>query len=94
MGFGSLLLLSLVLSVVIGIIMDVMRHNEEAKMSPAELAERRTKQEFGPLNPKLVCPHCQTTGQVRTKPIEQKKGISGGKASLASVGIGQSLASG
>jgi len=31
----------------------------------------------------LVCPHCQTQGQVRTKAITQKKGVSGGKATAA-----------
>jgi hypothetical protein len=35
---------------------------------------------WGGLNPRLVCPHCQVKGCVRTKRVKRKKGISGGKA--------------
>jgi hypothetical protein len=38
---------------------------------------------WGVKNSMLVCPHCQTTGNVRTKPIVQKSGISGAKATGA-----------
>lgn len=48
-------------------------------------------QEYGPLNPKLVCPHCQTTGQVRTKLVSLKVGVSGGKATAALLTGGLSL---
>ena len=34
---------------------------------------------FGALNPAMVCPHCTSKGQVRTKQVTNKKGISGGK---------------
>ena len=34
---------------------------------------------YGAVNPKIVCPHCQTTGGVRTKAVKRKTGISGGK---------------
>ena len=34
---------------------------------------------WGPVNSALVCPHCQTRGQVHTKSMKRKKGISGGK---------------
>jgi hypothetical protein len=37
----------------------------------------------GPINPHLVCPHCQTEGRVHTKQVKTKKGISGGKAAAA-----------
>ena len=34
-------------------------------------------------NDKLICPHCQTVGQVSAGVISRKKGISGGKATGA-----------
>jgi hypothetical protein len=37
----------------------------------------------GFVNPALICPHCQTKGQVRTKLVKHKMGISGGKATAA-----------
>lgn len=44
-----------------------------------------------PANPNLVCSHCNTKGQVTTKPVKQKKGISGGKATGAILTGGVSL---
>ena len=38
---------------------------------------------WGPLKPRAVCPHCQTGGQVRMKPMKVKNGISGAKAAGA-----------
>jgi len=49
------------------------------------------KWNWGPVNPKLVCPHCQAAGQVRTKPIRRKSGISGAKATGAVLTGGLSL---
>ena len=46
---------------------------------------------FGPVNPTLVCPHCQKTGRVRTKEVKQKKGISGAKATGAVLTGGLSM---
>jgi hypothetical protein len=53
--------------------------------------EQKAENEFGLLNIKLICPHCQTRGSVRTKPIILKKGISGGKATAAILTGGVSL---
>lgn len=39
----------------------------------------------------IVCPHCQTRGQVRTKAVKIKRGISGGKATGALLTAGFSL---
>jgi len=36
--------------------------------------------DWGCINPNLVCPHCQAKGQVHTEQVKLKKGISGGKA--------------
>lgn len=47
--------------------------------------------QHGELNSKMVCPHCQTTGTVRTKPIKHKEGISGAKATGALLTGGVSL---
>jgi hypothetical protein len=40
---------------------------------------------------KLVCPHCQVFGHVRTERVKVKKGISGGKATGAVFTAGISL---
>lgn len=47
--------------------------------------------EHGRINPALVCPHCQVAGQVRSKQVKQKKGISGAKAAGAVVTLGLSV---
>ena len=46
---------------------------------------------FGALNPAMVCPHCTSKGQVRTKQVTNKKGISGGKATAAVLTAGFSI---
>ena len=61
--------------------------------SDASKAKRRARNEkrldqketkiWGSLNSKLFCPHCQTSGLVRTMPVKRKKGISGAKATGA-----------
>lgn len=45
----------------------------------------------GSRNTALICPHCSVKGQVRTKGITAKKGISGGKATGAILTGGISL---
>ena len=47
--------------------------------------------QWGPLNPALVCPHCQKQSFVRTKPTTKKAGVSGGKATAAVLTGGLSL---
>ncbi|HEY5041386.1 MAG TPA: hypothetical protein VIK53_05230 [Verrucomicrobiae bacterium] len=46
---------------------------------------------FGNPSPEIICPHCQTRGNVRTKPVRRKKGVSGGKATAALLTGGISL---
>jgi hypothetical protein len=58
----------------------------EAKRASAERASRD-----GWKNPQMVCPHCQTQGSVRTKPVTRKTGISGGKATAALLTGGASV---
>jgi uncharacterized paraquat-inducible protein A len=51
----------------------------------------RMQRAYGPLNPALICPHCQTKGSVRTRQTDVKAGISGGKATAAVLTGGFSL---
>lgn len=53
--------------------------------------EQRAQDEHGPINPALICPHCQEQGHVHTKSVQQKKGISGGKATAALLTGGVSM---
>lgn len=46
---------------------------------------------YGGLNEKMICPHCQEKGNVRTKSVSKKLGISGGKATAAILTGGWSL---
>ena len=62
-----------------------------AAMTPEELAEDKIASVYGPENPAMVCPHCQTKGHIRTKPIDKPAGISGGKAVGAVMTGGASL---
>jgi hypothetical protein len=39
--------------------------------------------DYGALNSAMICPHCNTRGQIRTKGVVNKKGVSGGKATAA-----------
>ena len=54
-------------------------------------ASLKAQSEWGLLNPAMVCPHCQTKGQVRTKWVKRKKGVSGAKATGALLTGGMSL---
>ena len=45
----------------------------------------------GGSNSKMICPHCQTKGSVRTRKVKRKKGISGGNATGALLTGGFSL---
>ena len=35
---------------------------------------------YGSIKPAFICPHCQTQGECRTRRVQRKAGISGGKA--------------
>ena len=49
------------------------------------------KEDRGPLNPALVCPHCRTRGLVHIRQVKRKRGISGGKATAAVLTRGFSI---
>lgn len=44
-----------------------------------------------PPNPHMICPHCNTKGNITTKQEQQKVGVSGGKATAAVLTGGVSL---
>lgn len=77
------------------------RRFQQGKMSPDEAdayADRKNRalqqqysHSYGHPNPALVCPHCQEKGRVRTKSVQLKKGISGGKATAAVITGGVSV---
>lgn len=46
---------------------------------------------YGPVNPHMICPHCGEKGTTRTKKVDHKTGISGGKATAAVLTGGWSL---
>jgi hypothetical protein len=54
---------------------------------PAALWEYR----FGPINPAMVCPHCQTRGRVHARRVKVDAGISGEKAAAAVITGGISV---
>ena len=91
-------LIFIVAIVAIAIVMAVAERNKIAAMPPEERAaylaskhDARENMLHGPLNPAMICPHCQTRGHVRTKTVDRKKGISGGKATAAVVTGGVSM---
>ena len=46
---------------------------------------------YGPVNTEMICPHCEVKGHIRTKLVEKKQGISGGKATGAILTGGVSM---
>lgn len=64
-----------------------MSHEERTRF----LENERLTGQHGPLNPAMICPHCGAKGYVRTKIVDRKKGISGGKATAAVLTGGVSL---
>lgn len=72
MGFITTLVIIFVVTILVWMVIF-------ANASP----EQREQMLYGPLNPHMVCPHCNVSGRVRTKSVTQKKGVSGGKATAA-----------
>jgi hypothetical protein len=64
---------------------------EQLRDQQARQREQQAQLQYGPINPQVICPHCQTRGTVRTIPIKKKTGISGGKATAAFLTGGVSL---
>lgn len=91
--------LSIIFFVVICVLIAIpLRRARVNAMSPDEVAQSRQREfdyhmllEYGPVNSQLFCPHCQSKGYVRAKPVVQKVGISGGKATAAVLTLGASM---
>ena len=103
-NFGGVLLIIVVL--IVWAVIAVKKENQKiALMSPddrqvylkqkaieqVEQAENRASFHHGPKNVHILCPHCQARGQVRTKQVKQKVGISGAKATGALLTGGLSI---
>jgi hypothetical protein len=84
-------LVSVIYFVVVLIIFVRAESKKLAAMSPAERQEHSDTVEHGPLNPALICPHCQEKGKVSVKSVERNKGIHGTKAAGAALTAGLSL---
>jgi hypothetical protein len=66
--------------------------SSEEKQEMQEKRRQAAKRfQYGEVKPALVCPHCQEKGQIRTKHLTQKKGISGSKAAGAVLTAGTSV---
>lgn len=53
--------------------------------------DRQDGETYGLLNAAMICPHCNSSGRIRTMPVVNKKGVSGGKATAALLTGGVSL---
>lgn len=85
------------LSFVAACIANHVENAKLAKMSPAERSARQEARwqrvealrlamrnvEQGRVSPSMICPHCQTRGQVRTRRVTLSTGVSEGKVALA-----------
>jgi hypothetical protein len=65
----------------------LMEQNEIAHL-PQEVKDRMG---WRPINPEMICPHCQEKGTVRTKVARHRKGIHVGKVTAALLTGGVSL---
>lgn len=91
MTFGWFLFIFFALFVSVGIFAAVDESKQVSKMTPAQRQSHNATKEHGPLSAQMICPHCQSGGKVHTKPITNKKGVSGGKATGALLTGGISL---
>jgi hypothetical protein len=81
-GSGSFVISVIVVAVVICLGILIKVGDNKLKSLPPN---------WGPINLAMICPHCQTKGQVRTKSVVRKKGVSGSKATAAILTGGLSL---
>ena len=96
--FGVIFILAFV---IIRIILGLPERKMFASMTPDErqrhLENQKAKENqkanllHGLINSEMICPHCQEKGNVRTKPVDRKKGISGAKATGAILTAGVSI---
>ena len=60
------------------------------RMSPQEQEKhyagqttRQLEAKWGPINPSMLCPHCNEKGKIHTKSVKRKQRIHAGKATAA-----------
>jgi len=82
--------LLLILVVIVGIAL-LYHWTATKNMSEEEKDNYYDTAEHGKLRKEIICPHCQTKGQIRTKETKRKKGISGAKATGALLTGGLSI---
>ncbi len=92
---GTIIFAIIVVTVIAIVVVYLVQESRiEATLTPEQSAarreakskdweERKARLQDGEVNPALICPHCQTKGQVRVKAIKHKAGISGSKATAA-----------
>jgi hypothetical protein len=80
-----------ILIFIIFVVAVIIESNKRSQMAPEERKIYEDRLKWGPLNPALICPHCQTKGQIHTKSVNRKKGVSGAKATGALLTGGISL---
>jgi hypothetical protein len=81
-GSGFFIFSVIVVAAVIGLGILAKVGDDKLKLMPLD---------WGPVNRVMICPHCQSKGQVRTKNVARKKGVSGSKATAAILTGGLSL---
>lgn len=84
-------LLVIVLIIGVAILMIVIESNKRSSMSPDDLKQYDNEVKWGKRNHEYICPHCQIKGDVYTKSVNRKKGVSGAKATGAVLTGGLSL---
>lgn len=95
-GFWAVVILGGLMGVcylVLGVVavIEKVRRPHMRSSAASELRSHFTEIAQGTINPALVCPHCQTRGKVRTQAVNEKKGVSGGKATAALLTGGTSM---
>ena len=91
MSFGGFLIMMLLIFLAAGLIGAAAQSSKLEKMTPSQRRSFHLTMAHGVLRPQMICPHCQQSGKVHCKPVTNKKGISGGKATGAILTGGVSL---
>jgi hypothetical protein len=64
---------------------------QKQRNEQASLERQKRIETYGLMSPEMICPHCQTKGQISTKPVKRKKGVSGAKVTGALLTLGVSV---
>jgi len=80
-------MLSLLILIIIGGVVYYFMKYQKSGSAP----NIRNTYLWGSLHAEVICPHCQTKGNVHYKHLDRKKGISGGKATAALLTSGVSM---